>query len=134
MKQTLSSNLLVTDRKLLFIIASILGYSFWLLLSSSFTITLDKTIPIYFYNNKNMIINGPETIKITLAGKRFEIATLDMDNLAAHINADIFKSGINKLVITERDLFLPKSIKLIHYNPANSTINIVKNIVENIDS
>jgi hypothetical protein len=47
------------------------------------------------------------------------LTMLDTTQLTAHINAEQFNHGKNPIMISQQTLFLPESIKLIHYTPCS---------------
>lgn len=82
-------------------------------------------VPVCFYNtSENSEITAPEQITITLQAPRAVLATINKDTLAIHIDAQKLKAGKNPLYIGTDNLFLPETIKLVHYNPANSVIQV----------
>lgn len=108
------------------IISLLLGYTFWYIFGSSHISSAWITVPVCFYNIPQQIsLNGPESIALKIAGKRSELRALDLDNLAIHINAECLTIGKNSLTLTEQSLFLPESIKLVHYSPSNPIVELV---------
>ncbi len=108
------------------VISLTLGYTFWYIFSSSHVGSLWVTVPLTFYNIPTThSIVGPETVTVRIAGKRSEIRTLDFENIAIYVDAQSLKKGRNCLAITEEQLFLPSSIKLVHYCPSNPIIELV---------
>ena len=102
------------------VISFILGYTFWYIFSNAHMTTSWITIPLYFYNipsHKKII--APENLLVKVAGKRSELRCLDIKNFAAHIDAQKFLDGPNRITISDENLFLPENIKLIHYCPSN---------------
>ncbi len=113
------------NNTMLKIICLLCGYSFWYIASFDTVITTHITIPLSFISTtNNYTINAPETITITLKGKRSDLYTLDTQTLAAHINIDNYPSGKHDIIITEYHLFLPNTITLVRYTPSNLCINI----------
>lgn len=108
------------------LISLLLGYTFWYIFGNSHTSTAWITIPLCFYNvPEAQTIRAPETISVKVAGKRSDLRSLDPEQLAIHINAEKLKLGRNLISITDEALFLPESIKLVHYNPSNPTVEII---------
>lgn len=110
----------------LVIISLMFGYSFWYIASYNQVITLHINVPLCFSvkTDDNYIIDAPETVKITIEGKRSDIYTLDDASLAAHIDINRLLPGKHGIIITEQHLFLPKNIALVHCKPANLAITI----------
>lgn len=97
----------------------ILGYALWSTFSSMQTITQELTVPLCCYQIPTSIdFDAPETITITLSGKKNQLATLNTQELAVHIDAHDLPIGNNPISVTAEKLFLPESIKLVHYSPA----------------
>lgn len=108
------------------IISFILAYSFWSLLNQMHPTLLTVTVPLCFYGEQKATtkITAPETVKITLSGKRDDLANLDLTSLAAHVDATTLASGPNNLVLTREHLFVPPSCNLVHYKPSNILISV----------
>ncbi len=107
------------------VISLLLGYTFWYIFGSSHTANAWITVPLCFYNvSEKTIIKAPETISLKVAGKRVDLRSLDPQQLAIHVNASKLSPGRNLLTLTDDTLFLPASIKLVHYNPSNPTVEL----------
>jgi len=114
-------------------IALILGYSFWYILSNGQTISVWLEVPLSFYAvPEHLILHAPDTIAINIAGKRTDLYNLDQNQLAVHIDANRLLIGSNNLSITAETLFLPETIKLLHYKPSNIFIEAKEKIVNTI--
>jgi len=103
-----------------------LAYSFWSLFNQMHPTMLTVTVPLCFYGEqkKNTKITAPETVKITLSGKRNDLANLDLTTLAAHVDTTALSSGPHNLTLTREHLFVPPSCNLVHYKPSNILISI----------
>ncbi len=109
------------------IISLLLGYTFWYIFGSSHISTAWITIPLCFYNvPKQNSIKAPESLSVKIAGKRTELRSLDIQELAIHIDAAHLREGKNILAITPDTIFLPDSIKVIHYSPSNPMVELIK--------
>ena len=99
------------------IISLILGYSLWSFLGQAYVLTQTVEIPICLYNVPETlrIQTFPETITVTLCGKRTELQ--NCTDLALHINAATFTPGQKVLVLKEEQLLLPKTIKFVDCKP-----------------
>ena len=108
------------------IISFMLAYSFWALLNQMHPTLLNVTVPLCFYGEqkKGTSLTAPETLKITLSGKRSDLANLDLTTLAAHVNTATLVAGANNLVLTREHLFVPPSCNLVHYKPSNILISV----------
>ncbi len=117
-------NLIISNAPLK-IVSCILGYTFWFILGHSQTIKTELTVPICFYGaNPKMQIEAPETVHIELSGKRTIMQTVDLSNLAIHIDVRDLVEGSQPIEITQEKMFLPESIKLIHYSPAQIVVAV----------
>ena len=107
------------------IISLLLGYTFWYIFGNSHTANAWITAPLCFYNvSEKTIIKAPETISLKVAGKRSDLRALDPEQFAIHVNASQLNLGRNLITITDDTLFLPVSIKLVHYTPSNPTVEL----------
>ena len=126
MKTLLLKNLFLSNA-LLKIVCLLLGYSFWYIASLDHITTLYMSVPLCFTaTTHNYHINAPETIGITIRGKRSDLYALEKETLAAHVNIDNFLPGTQGIIITEQHLFLPKAITLVNYKPSNLSLTVHK--------
>lgn len=108
-------------------VSCILGCALWSLLGQMYTVHRSFTVPLCFYALKDdMTLTAPETIKIIVAGKRTTLSYLKLENIVAHVDARSFEEGKNRVSLTEEELFLPSSIKLVDYCPSNIVVTAVK--------
>lgn len=125
MAQTLARRLVNNTPLKLF--SLLLGYLMWHILSSHQTITKAITIPVCFYNTtQERTIKAPETLQITLRGKRSSFNDAYMKDLALHIDAAALTKQTTIVPVSSSQLFLPESIALVNYVP--SPLIIQKNI------
>ncbi len=119
---------IVLDNAPLKIISLTLGFTLWYIFSQGQTINIWLDVPISFYNvPEHMVIHCHETIAINIAGKRVDLLHLNRQHMATHINAQNLPQGISNITITPDLLFLPNSVKLLHYNPSNITVELTAN-------
>jgi len=117
-------NLLISNAPLK-AISFILGYTTWYLLGNILPQTSWHTIPLSFYNlDTTVSIKAPKTIQVLLSGKRNFIRDLDTNTLAARVDGASLKPGKQKIAISHDQLFVPNSIKLVHYTPTEISVNI----------
>lgn len=117
----------ITDR----IIALTFGFVLWMIFSENHTKEVCLTVPLCFYNsNDNITCKGPENIKVHLLAKYNVLKNLDLKNLAVHIDSQKLKAPESNLHITEQDLFLPSSIKLVNYTPSNIVIKMEQKVCQ----
>jgi len=109
------------------VFSMILGYLVWSVFSSGNTTTITQEVPLCFYNaSEKCIVNAPETLTVTLAGKRADLHSIDYDALAIHLNAHNLEPGINPIQLNKDTLFLPDTIKLVHYTPIPLVVEMTK--------
>jgi hypothetical protein len=113
---------LATNKLVQKISAFIIGFFCWSHLNILQHHTITCTIPLCFYNQEyldehKLSLEAPETITITLRGKKGDLARIDYSALATHINAAQLHKGKNGIFLTSKDLFLPDTISVIHYSP-----------------
>lgn len=107
------------------IVSLLLGYSFWFIFGHAQIITSNITVPLCFYGvDESFTIQAPETVHIELSGKRSIMQAMDMQSIAVHIDARELVDGIQPIEISSERLFLPESIKLVHYSPAQIVVNV----------
>lgn len=107
------------------LLAFCIGYGLWYIFSSTQIITLSLSIPLCFDTaNESRTIKAPESITVTISGKRKALFAMDFEALAAHINADQLTAQEHTIRIRRQDLFLPEHINLIHYEPSPLVISI----------
>ena len=105
----------------------ILGYTVWSIFSGMQTITQELTVPLCCYQIPTTIdFDAPETVNITLSGKKNQMTSINTQDLAIHIDARDLPLGNSPIAITAERLFLPESIKLVHYSPAPLMITTTK--------
>lgn len=105
------------------------GFIFWVIFGAQHNTTMTLNIPLCFYGQpEGYRVEAPESIQVTLRGKRADLYDLEIDNLGLHINSDEMKAGDNIVIPTGEKLFLPPHIKLSHWNPANPIITLQHNI------
>lgn len=112
------------------IFSLIFGSSMWMILNNHHARTIELQVPVCLFDQKaNQEIIAPSDIVIALNGKRKDLQTLDMQSLAVHINAQKFMQGTHSLIVDSSTLFLPNSVKLVHYTPSNSVIKVVDHTI-----
>lgn len=112
-------------------LALIFGYALWHSVSTYQKIQITQKIPVCFYNTQPaQIIHAPETINVTLYGTRKDLFKITFD-AALHYNAQMLPTGTNTLPITKEQIFLPESVRLVHYTPTEITVVIQETHTEN---
>lgn len=105
----------------------VMGYALWTFLANYQTITINKSIPICFYQaDEQCEIVAPEFVELSLSGKRKDIYLSDLTTIAIHIDASQYQEGKHHLQLTRKDLFLPDYIHLYRINPSYFSIKVIK--------
>lgn len=111
------------------IMSLLIAYGLWITLNSNYSLQTDVTVPLCFYDvPENWNIQAPEEVTITLQGKRSLLQRLRKEQLSIHINSAELGLGKQPLKFSEKSLFLPKSIKLVHYTPLPVIITIEEKV------
>ena len=122
-KSLLRTNLMLKFLSLLF------GFSFWLIWGAGQATTMSVELPICFYNNSEQYqISAPEKLQVTLVGKRNDLLHINPTQLAIHIDAQSLAVGEQLIVPTAEQLFLPPTIKLLHWQANNPIITVREKI------
>lgn len=109
------------------IAACIIGYTLWAFIAQYQHMTVEQEVPICFYQEQsNLMLNGPDTIKLIISGRRSTLYHFDTDNSAIHLDASQFKIGTHEIKLSRENLFLPENINLLHLKPSYITIKITK--------
>lgn len=104
-------------------ISLLIGFALWHSLGTINSAVISVTVPLSLYDRTDALnFAAPETVTITLAGKRTYLRSLDTHALAVHINASLLHEGNNPIKINRDTLFLPDEIKLLHYSPSPCVI------------
>lgn len=104
----------------------ILGTCFWLILSNALPTTRSITVPICFHSvsRNHMPENAPESVTVTLRGRKKVVRSLDATTLALHIDASTLKPGKHLITANNENLLLPHSIAVIEQTPARLCVDI----------
>jgi hypothetical protein len=110
------------------IVALASGTLFWYLFGHNLTMNMRKTVPLCFYNvPAHISITAPEEVTVELAAKRAHLYALNNNQLAVHIDAHALRQGEQIVTLTNDSLFLPPSIKLVHYEPSLIAVQLTHN-------
>ena len=118
---------LASNKLLLKSSALLVSFFLWSQLTRLHSHSITVTVPVCFYGEQDAssAYQAPETITITLNGKKKDIALLDSALLAVHIDTATLHPGTNGIILTSKNLFLPETIAVVHYNPL--PLVIIKN-------
>lgn len=105
------------------IFSLILGYCFWHAIGQNQPTKIWLSAPVCFYNlNENVDISCKDSIKVQLYAKRADLASIEQENFAFHIDATEIEGGPQILNLKEKQLLLPDSIKMVRCSPTNIAI------------
>ena len=123
MKFNLKNSL--TNNATLKVVSFVIGYSLWNILSASHTHTISIDAPVCFYHeSQTHIIEAPECITLELQGKKNVLKNINKKTLAVHIDSSRLHHGANPLILNQTTLFLPETINVVNYRPANIVITV----------
>lgn len=115
----------IQSNAMLKVVSFIIGYGLWNILSASHVYNISINAPICFYHEPTAYeIDAPASITLELQGKKNILHSINKKTLAVHIDASRLHSGPNQLIIDHTTLFLPKTINVVHYTPANIVITL----------
>jgi hypothetical protein len=123
----LSLRKLFLSKHVLKVNALILGYWLWSIISTQQVTTVAYTVPLSFYGDQEVAVEAPEYVTLTLRGYKKDLLLIMADELAVYCNTDMLARGKFPLVLTQKSLFLPDSIKMIHYSPSPLVITVTNN-------
>ena len=104
---------------LLKVVSLIFGMTAWYIIINYQYQSLQFIVPVSFHDiPENTIISAPETVEITLRGKRNELKNIDSETICFHIDAKKLKKGNNKIIITKDHLFIPDHVSLLNSLPS----------------
>lgn len=107
------------------VLSFIIGYGLWNIISLSHTHTITLEVPVCFYHESaSHIIDAPASISLELEGKKRILRSINKKTVAIHIDAARLHHGPNPLIIDRSTLFLPQTINVVHYSPANTIITV----------
>jgi hypothetical protein len=109
-------------------ISFLLGFFCWFIFSNTEHSSITLEIPICTFGDSEQAkeLKGIETVQVELSGKRSDLYALDRELLGLHINLDELEAGDHLLEISPEKLFLPSSIKLVHWSPSNPVITVIQ--------
>lgn len=107
--------------------AVVFGFSIWLIVSQSHIVSITKTVSLSFYNQpKNTQVYAPETVTISTFGPKQNLTQTFGAEYAVHINLSNYPLGTHQIELSQQDLFLPPSIKLLQLKPSMLQIKIAQ--------
>ena len=120
-------NLLQTNLSLK-LFSLLAGAALWYIVGSSHVSTMQCIVPVCFYGNTDHItLEAPELCTIKLAGKRADLRSLNLNDLALHICVDDLDWGNQLIEPDAQKLLLPSTIKLVQWRPSNLIVTVLNN-------
>ncbi len=114
--------------------ALLCGYALWHTTSKYQKITLTKDVPLCFYNvPADIRLEAPEMISVTYQGTRENIFVTAFDS-AIHVDAQNMHEGHYTQAIAREQIFLPESVRLLHYVPTEIALSVTKLVPEPVTS
>lgn len=120
MRQTIAALLL--NNSSVKVIACLLGYFYWSLLSDLYLIEARFWVPVTVASQNHLVYRAPAQALITLRGLRKHIRSLDSSLLEIIIPESDLTSGKNYMTVTAKHIALPTCISLVNYTPVNFII------------
>ncbi|BDC34287.1 hypothetical protein Noda2021_02450 [Candidatus Dependentiae bacterium Noda2021] len=109
------------------IAALALGYIVWSVFCCQQVIEISVNVPVCFYNlNDNFQLECAEKLTLALKGRRNDLAAVEYDTLAVHIDGADLRQGPNHIYPSEKNLFLPSTIRISHIQPNNLVASLTK--------
>jgi len=103
------------------------GFCIWLIISQNQIVSITKIVPLSFYNQpKNCTVYAPETIAISAFGPKQHLVQTFTSEYAIHLNLGQYQTGNYEIELSNHDLFLPQSVKLLQLKPTLLQIKIAQ--------
>ena len=120
-------NALLLSNSMIKLYALVFGFLIWLIVSQSHIVSITKTVPLSFYNQpRNAQVYAPETVTISTFGPKRHLTQTFGSEYSVHINLANYQAGSHKIELTQQDLFLPQSVKLLQLKPSILQIKIAQ--------
>jgi len=120
-------NAILLSKPMLKVHALVLGFFVWFIISQNHIVSITKTVPLGFYNQpKNTQVYAPETVTITSFGPKGHINQLFHSEYAVHMNLQSYRPGSHEIELSQEDLFLPTTVKLLQLKPSMVQIKIAQ--------
>ena len=123
----MKTNNILLSKPMLKLNALILGFCVWFVISQDHIVTITRQVPLSFYNQpKNSQLYAPESISVTSFGPKNHLNQTFHSDYALHINLKSYHQGNHEIELTQDDLFLPQTIKLLQLKPSMVQIKIAQ--------
>jgi hypothetical protein len=113
---------LLLNTNVLKVVALLLAYFYWSLLSDTYPIDTRLQLPVTISTHKMQVLQAPSSALVTLRGLRKYIRALDTSALAITIPESELLPGNNLIALTNKHLSLPPAITLANYSPLNFVV------------
>lgn len=116
---------LVQTNLLVKFISLVFAFCFWLIWSSGQQVSVTLKVPVCFFGDDHTReITAPESLQVTLFGKRKDLLKLDAKNLAIHVDAQTLVEGEQLFKPTAEQLLLPMGVQVAQWSPGNVVIEV----------
>jgi hypothetical protein len=102
----------------------ILGYSIWFCIAQHQTISQSYEALICFYDAQTEQIAAPASVEITLQGNRKELYKFKKEHATIHLDGANLKDGVQEILLSRENLFLPDTLKLVDLVPTHISIHV----------
>jgi hypothetical protein len=118
----------LSNTRILKIASLFIGILLWSILSDLHVSSVRIRVPLYFYttDGSSVTVKAPEEITVVIAAKRWQLRLIDFNTLALHVDVTEKSQGSFPLKPTIQQLFLPSYLKLVSYEPINSSFHSAK--------
>ena len=107
--------------------ALILGFFVWFVISQNHVVSITKQVPLSFYNQpKNTQLYAPDTVVLSSFGPKSHLNQVFHHDYAVHIDLSLYQPGVHEIELTEEDIFLPPTVKLLQLKPSLIQIKIAQ--------
>lgn len=97
----------------------------WAFVLGQRSFMVNKEIGLEYLVDSNMVLEGePDTIEVTLQGKRAAIRNLSPKDLSVSIDLRGHLTGEKRVYIDETNISLPVGVKLVKARPSNIDMHL----------
>jgi YbbR domain-containing protein len=120
-------NRLLESNSIIKLISLGFGFCIWLIISQNQIVSITKKVPLCFYNQpQNCTVYAAETILISAFGPKKYLTQTFSSEYAIHLNLKNYQPGNHEIELSNHDLFLPQSVKLLQLKPTLLQIKIAQ--------
>lgn len=117
----------VTNKFNVKLISLALGYIVWSTFCYKQEVEIKVGVPVCFYDlDDTYTIDCCEKITVSLKASRKDLAKIDYDYLAVHIDGSQLNEGPNYIYPSSKNIFLSPAIQITHIVPNNLIASLTK--------